>query len=140
VKHPPAPPPDKDLATLVRDAYVADDPEAAWYLDRAGGRVVRVSHGATDDPELTAEEVERDYERWAEIPALTESELHEWMEEFVEERADPRVTALLDERQGANERFVEHLAQTDAAAFAAWKAFHAARVAAAIAAWRAELG
>jgi hypothetical protein len=128
---------EKDLETQIREAFAADDPEAAWYLDRAGERVLRVSRGATSDPDVTAEEVEDDDARYVEIPAVTESELHAWMEDFVDGYADAKVAALLDERHGANERFVERLAKADPVAFAAWKAFHAERIDAAIAAWRA---
>jgi uncharacterized protein UPF0158 len=132
------PPP--DLATRLREAFTAEDPEAAWYFDRAKEIVVRVAGGETDVPELSAEEVEDDEDRYVEIPALTESEIHAWMEDFVEERGDENVAALLDERQGANPRFLAKLAAADAAAFAAWKEFHATRVAAAVAEWRAGLG
>jgi hypothetical protein len=128
-----------DLETQLREAFVADDPEAAWYLDRAEERVVRVSRGATNIPDLAAADVEDDEERYAEIPALTESDVHLWMEEFVEEHADPKISALLDERQGANARFLAKLAAVDPAAFARWKVFHAGRVAAAIEEWRAGL-
>jgi len=129
-----------EVATLLREAFTAEDPEAAWYLDLVEPRVVRVSHGTTSIPDLSAEDVEEHEERYVEVPAITDSELHFWIEDFVEERADPKVTALLDEKQGANARFLKKLAAADEAAFAAWKAFHASRVGAAITAWRAEIG
>ncbi len=132
--------PEADVETQLRDAFTADDPEAAWYFDRAMERVVRVSHGATNIPDLAADDVENDEERYVEIPTIAESELHGWMEEFVEARGDERVASCLDERQGANARFVKRLAEADAAALVAWKEFGAARVAAAVAAWRAEIG
>jgi hypothetical protein len=128
-----------DLDAQLREAFTADDPEAAWYFDRAMDRVVRVAQGATNIPDLPAQDVEDDEGRYAEIPALTDGELHEWIEQFVEERDDPAVTALLDERVGANARFLKRLAGNEAA-YAAWKAFHARRVAEALAAWRAGLG
>lgn len=133
-------PSEPDFETQLRAAFTAQDPEAAWYLDRGEERVVRVSHGETSVPDLPADEVEEDDERFVEIPAVTESELHDWIEEFVEERADPKVAALLDERIGANERFLARLAKADAAAFAAWKEFHGRHIEAALAAWRAGLG
>jgi len=34
-----------DVAALLREAFTAEDPEAAWYLDLGEPRVVRVSHG-----------------------------------------------------------------------------------------------
>ena len=37
-----------DLDTQLREAFTADDPEAAWYFDRAEERVVRVCRGATN--------------------------------------------------------------------------------------------
>ena len=129
-----------ELETELREAFVADDPEAAWYFDRAEERVVRVAHGETDIPELPAEEVEEDDERYVEIPAVTDSELHDWIEEFVDEQSDPAIAALLDERQDANARFLQRLAATNAAAFVQWKAFHERHVDEAIAGWRESLG
>lgn len=137
MKRPPGDAPEPDLGTQLREAFTATDPEAAWYFDRAMERVVRVSHGATNIPDLPAEDVEEDEHRYAEIPAITESEVHLWMEEFVEAHPDPKVAALLDERQGANARFVAKLEAANPAAFAEWKSFHAARVEDAIAVWRA---
>jgi hypothetical protein len=132
--------PEPDLGTRLREAFTADDPEAAWYFDRDMERVVRVAGGATDVPDLPAEEVEGDEERYVEIPPITEIETHEWMESFVEACGDEKVASLLDERQGANARFVAKLEKSDPAALIAWKAFHAARVAETVAAWRAEIG
>lgn len=126
-----------DLQTQLREAFTAADPEAAWYLDRDEDRVVRVSHGTTNIPDLPAEDVEDAEDRYAEIPALTESDVHLWMEQFVEAHADPKVATFLDERQGANERFLAKLAAANPAAFAEWKAFHVARLDETIAAWRA---
>ena len=140
MRKPVEPLPEKDLETQLFEAWVADDPEAAWYFDRDDQKVVRVHLGVTSDPDLTAEEVEGDDVRFVEIPAVTESELHDWIEEFIAEHADEKVAALLDERHGANERFVSRLSTADPASLAAWRAFHAAHVAAAIAAWRAGLG
>lgn len=128
-----------DLDTQLREAFTAADPEAAWYFDRAMERVVRVSHGVTNIPDLPAQDVEEDDARYVEVPAVLESEIHDWMERFVEGRADAKVAAFLDEKLGANARFLKRLA-ADAAASADWKAFHAARVAEAVAAWRAGLG
>lgn len=131
--------PAPDVATQIRDAFTAVDPEAAWYFDRDLERVVRVAAGATSIPDLPAEDVEEDEDRYVEIPTVTEGETHAWMEDFVEACGDERVAALLDERQGANARFLSKLAASDPAAHMAWKAFHAARVAEAVAAWRAQI-
>jgi len=131
--------PAPDVATQLREAFTAVDPVAAWYFDRDMERVVRVADGATNIPDLTAEDVEDDENRYVEIPTVTESETHAWMEAFVEACGDEKVASLLDERQGANARFLAKLAASDPAALIAWKAFHAARVAEAVAAWRAEI-
>lgn len=136
MRKPPGDAPEPDLPTQLREAFTATDPEAAWYFDRDEERVVRVSHGTTSIPDLPAEDVEEDELRYAEIPAITESEVHLWMEEFVEGHPDPKVAALLDERQGANARFLAKLAAADPAAFEQWKTFHAARVDETVAAWR----
>jgi Uncharacterised protein family (UPF0158) len=125
-----------DLGTQLREAFTTTDPEAAWYFDRVMERVVRVSKGVTSIPDLPAEEVEEDEHRYAEIPAITESEIHLWMEEFVDAHPDPKVAALLDERHGANERFLAKLAAANPEAFEQWKTFHAARVDETVAAWR----
>jgi len=129
-----------DLPTQLQEAFTAVDPEAAWYFDRALERVVRVARGATNIPDLPAEDVEDDEERFAEIPTVTEGDTHAWMEAFVEACGDEKVASYLDERQGANARFLAKLEKADPAAMIAWRAFHAARVAETVAAWRAEIG
>lgn len=129
-----------DLETQLREAFTADDPEAAWYLDLEEDRVVRVCRGATNIPDLPARDVEDDEERYAEIPAVTESELHLWMEEFAEDHPDPKVAELLDEKQGANGRFLSKLEKRLPEAFAQWKAYRAARTQTALDTWRAGLG
>ena len=129
-----------DLETALREAFTAADPEAAWYFDRVAERVVRVSHGLTNIPDLPAHDVEDDEHRYAEIPALLESDVHAWMEEFVEDFGDAKVAALLDERQGANARFAKKLEAANPVAFAAWTAFRRGRVELALADWRAGLG
>ena len=131
--------PDPDVDAQLRAAFVADDPEAAWYFDRVAIRVVRVFNGATNIPDLPADDVEDDEDRYAEIPALTESETHGWMEVFVEQHPDAKVAPLLDERQGSNARFLTKLAAASPAAFADWTALRAARLAETVAAWRAGL-
>ena len=140
MKRPTGDTPVADLATQLRDAFTADDPEAAWYFDRDMERVVRVSHDATNIPDLSAADVEENEDRYVEIPPITEQETHEWMENFVEACGDEMVASMLDERQGANARFTTKLAASDPAALIAWKAFYAARVAETVAAWRAEIG
>jgi hypothetical protein len=124
-----------DVEAQLREAFTAVDPESAWYFDRGMERVVRVSHGATSIPDLPAQDVEEDEARYVEIPALTDGELHDWIERFVEEKDDEKVAAMLDERVGANARFLKRVAAEPALA-AEWKAFHGARVAEALQAWR----
>lgn len=127
-----------DLDAQLREAFTADDPESAWYFDRVAERVVRLAHGATNIPDLPAQDVEEDDDRYLEIPAVTEGELHDWIERFVEGEDDAQIAVLLDERQGANARFLKRLAgQSDA--FARWTAFRAARVAEAVEEWRSQV-
>ena len=129
-----------DLPTQLREAFTAADPEAAWYFDRAQERVVRISHGVTNIPDLPAGDVEDNEHRYVEIPAVLESDVHTWMEEFVEAHPDPNVATLLDERQGANARFLKKLEAANPEALAAWKTYHAARIDESLAMWRATLG
>ncbi len=137
MKRPPGDASGPDLGAQLREAFTTTDPEAAWYFDRAMERVVRISHGVTSIPDLPAVDVEEDERRYCEIPAITESEIHLWMEEFALAHEDPKVATLLDERHGANERFLSKLTAANPAAFGEWKTFHAARVDATVAAWRA---
>lgn len=132
--------PEPDLETQLREAFTADDPEAAWYLDRAEERVVRVAHGVTSIPDLSASDVEEDDARYVEIPVVTESDVHLWMEEFVDLQPDPAIAPLLDEKQGANRRFLDRLAASHPDVLKAWRSFESARVEEALAAWRATLG
>lgn len=95
----------RPLAEQVADALLAADSETSWYLDLAAPRVIRVCKGECSDPELSARDVDDDEERFVEVPALTEAEIHLWMEDFVEACDDPATAALLDHREGANARF-----------------------------------
>src|SRR6185295_7739073 len=105
------------------EAFRTSDPTIAWYLDREERRVVSVKGGVVSDEELDAKQVEEDDERFVEVPPILEAEIHGWMEEFVEERADAKVAAMYDHRAGANARFLLRLEMRDPAALAAWKTF-----------------
>lgn len=126
---------EKDLREAVAEAFRATDSETAWYLDRAKRRVVRVRHGETSDPLLDAADVEDDELRFVEIPAVTESEVHDWMAEFVEQHGDAKVAACLDEKKGANARFELRLSTRAPDALVAWHRFLHAHVLAEAAAW-----
>ena len=128
-----------DVRKALASAFQTGDAETAWYLDLVLPRVVHVRRGATNIPDLSASEVEDNELRYVEIPAITESEVHLWMEDFVEEQGDPEVADMLDEKLGANERFVESLGRSAPTALAAWTAYRARRVAAVVDAWLAEV-
>lgn len=130
----------KDLRTALAEAFEAADAETAWYLDRRRSRVVSVRHGETSDPELSADEVEEDEERFVEVPAVPEVDLHEWIVAFIEERADPAVEACLDERKGANARFVASLGRRRPEVVPVWNAWRRSRVLDRVDAWLAEVG
>lgn len=127
----------RDLRSGLLEAFQATDSETAWFLDRRKLRVVWVRRGAVSDPLLRARDVEDDEIRFVEIPAVTEAEIHEWMEEFAESAADPGVAGCLDERAGANARFEQRLAQHSAAALADWHRFRLDRLGAVVDAWTA---
>lgn len=129
----------KDLRTSVVEAMQAFDPETAWYLDRRKLRVVSVRHGVVSDPLLHAGDVEDDETRFVEVPAVTEAEVHEWMDEFVDAAAVPEVAACLDEKAGANARFVEKLARRFPEQLTAWNRFRHERVGGVADAWCARI-
>lgn len=129
---------EKDLRTALAEALQATDAETAWYLDRRKLRVLSVSAGEVSDPLLRAADVEDDEIRFAEIPALTEAEVHGWMEDFAEEAAPEHAAAAgacLDHKPGANARFEERLARRAPATLQEWHRFRLARVVAKAAEW-----
>jgi hypothetical protein len=125
---------EQDVRAALAEALQAADPEAAWYFDRVARRVVTVRAGETDVPELDAEDVEEDEERYVAVPALTEAELHAWMVEFVLGR-EPELDGLLDARKGANRRFLAALGARHPQALADWRAHLEVRVLACVDAW-----
>ena len=130
----------RDLRTQLIEAFDAVESLIAWYFDRRKKQVVTVKGARVSDETLTAKEVDEDEERFLEIPPILESEVHVWMEDFVEERGDPKVSKLLDDRAGANARFLAKLEAKDPALLAAWKAYRLTRVAGAVDAWLTEIG
>ena len=130
----------KDLRTALAEAFEAADAETAWYLDRRRRRVVSVRHGETSDPELTANQVEEDEERFVEVPCVLEADLHEWILAFADERGDPVVAACLDERKDANARFAATLARRQPETVPLWNAWRRDRVLERVDAWLGELG
>lgn len=118
----------KDLRTALAEAFESSDSEAAWYYDRLRRRVVSVRHGETNFPELDASEVEEDEERFVDVPVVFESDVHAWIEEFVEEAADPAVAACFDARQGATARFPEALGRRAPEALPRWNTRRRGRV------------
>lgn len=128
---------ERPLPEQVADAMLATDSETAWYLDRGCARVVWVKKGQSSDPEIPARDVEDDEERFVEVPALTEGEIHGWMEDFAEACGDPAVDAALDDREGANARFEAAVAALPGGRAAEWHRHRRAEALRAAAAWLA---
>lgn len=126
-----------DLRAALLEAFQATDSETAWFLDRRKLRVVTVRRGVVSDPLLRACNVEDDEIRFVEIPAVTEADLHVWMEAFVDGSDDPRVGACLDQRFGANGRFEEKLGALDPDVLRSWRQFRLAQLGAEVDAWTA---
>jgi len=131
---------DREAVGLLRAAVAAGDRTVDVYLDLERLVVVTVRDGVCDPDDLDPEEVDRDEERFAEIPVITEIDEYLLMQEFVEERDERRVTALLDGRQGANARFLTRLARQAPDALADWEAHRRAHVAELVAGWLRDLG
>lgn len=131
---------DPQAVALLRDAVAAGDPSVDVYLDVERLVVVKVRDGVCDPDDLVAEEVEADEERFAEIPVVTEIDEYLLMQEFVEERDEKRVTALLDGRAGANARFLKRLAKQAPDALADWEAVRRTHVTELVAEWLRDLG
>lgn len=131
---------DPQAVELLRAAVAAGDKSVDVYLDCERLVVVRVRDGVCDPDDLDADTVEEDEERFAEIPVVTEIDEFLLMQDFVEERDEKRVTALLDARQGANARFLKRLAKQAPDALADWEAFRAAHIHRLVDDWLDELG
>jgi uncharacterized protein UPF0158 len=129
---------EKELRAAVVEALRATDSGTSWYLDRRKARVVSVAGGQASDPLLHAADVEDDEIRFVEIPAVTEAEVHGWMEDFVEEAGaedSAAAAASLDHKPGANARFEERLSRRAPATLSAWHRFLQARILAKAETW-----
>lgn len=124
-----------ELGEALVAAFQAADSETSWFLDRRRTRVVTVKRGVVSDPLLRARQVEDDEIRFVEIPAVTEAEIHDWMEEFADESPDPAVGACLDQRAGANERFETKLAALPGGRLTEWHRHRLARLREVVDAW-----
>jgi hypothetical protein len=129
----------RDLRTQLVEAFQSADSAVAWYLDRDRRRVVWVQGSKVSDETLTAKQVDEDEERFLEIPPVFESDVHDWMTEFVEEHGDPKVAGCLDHKAGANARFLVRLEKRDPAALTAWRKFRHAKLGTAVDAWLADV-
>ena len=131
---------DRQAVEILRAAVAAGDRTVDVYLDCERLIVVKVKDGVCRPADLEASDVDEDEERFAEIPVVTRIDEYLLMHEFVEERDEKRVTALLDTRAGANERFLKQLAKQAPEALADWEAFLAAHIDEVVADWLEELG
>lgn len=118
----------KDVRTALVEAFQAADSETAWYYDRAKDRVVSVKHGVVSDKLLRARDVEDDELRFVEVPALSEVEIHGWIDDFVAETDRADVAACLDRKAGANARFEERVAKKLPDVLPAWHRYRHGRV------------
>ena len=131
---------DSQAAGLLRAAVAEGDKTVDVYLDLERLIVVKVKDGRCHPDDLDAGAVEEDEVRFAEIPVITEIDEHLLMQDFVDERDEKRVTACLDDRVGANARFLKRLGKQAPDALADWEAYRAAHVERLVAEWLAELG
>ncbi len=135
---------DRQAVEVLRAAAAAGDRTVDVYLDRERLVVVKVKNGVCTPGDLDPRDVERDEERFAEIPVVTNITEYLWMQDFVEEhvesRGDQRVAAFLDGRAGANARFLKRLAEQAPAVLADWVAFRAARIDEMTRDWLRDLG
>jgi len=122
------------------EAVAAGDAAVAVYLDLHTGRVLKVRAGVCSEPGLRAEDLERDEERFAEAPTATVVDDYLWAQEFVEQRGERRVTALLDGRKGAPGRFARQLAKAAPDVLPDWERHRAARIADLVDGWLREVG
>ena len=125
---------------LLRRAVEAGDPGVDVYLDLHTLHVVTVRDGRCEPEDLDAGAVEEDEERFAEIPVVTTTAEFLWMQDFVEDHDERRVTSCLDSRKGANERFLKRLSKQAPDVLPAWGAFRTARVLELVDDWLDELG
>jgi hypothetical protein len=100
------------------------DALASWYVDRSLRRVLEVREGqVVQDEELGPEEVDRDEDRFVEIPAVTTTDEHEWLEDFQDLHGSDWPGIRIDERAGANQRFLKALRKAHPDAHTQWSRF-----------------
>jgi hypothetical protein len=131
---------DAQAVELLRTAVATGDKTVDVYLDVERLVVVKVKDGRCVPEDLDADTVETDEERFAEIPVITEIDEHLLMQDFVDDRDEKRVTACLDDRVGANARFLKRLSKQAPDALPDWEAYRTAHVAQLVAEWLDELG
>lgn len=121
--------PTDDLIRSVANAMGTFDALAAWYLDTGLARVLEVRDGiVVEDEELSPDEVDRDEGRFVEIPAATTTDEHEWLEAFQEAHGADWPSIRLDERAGANQRFLKALRKAQPDAHTVWSRFRVERL------------
>jgi len=118
----------EDLVSSIVEAMSTFDPAIGWYFDAERRLAVRIEGGVCSDRLLTQEAVDDDAERFLEIPALLRIEEHEWMTDFVDQHENPRLGRMLDDRKGANARFLDRLQQHHQAVIAEWETYRAERL------------
>jgi len=129
----------KALAVL-RKAVAVGEPLVGVYLETERLLVVKVKDGRCVPDEFDAETVERDEARFAEIPVVTTSDEYLWMRDFVDERGEKRIAALLDGRAGANARFLKRLGKQAPDVLAEWESFRTRCIHELVDDWLGELG
>ncbi len=131
---------DVQAADLLRKATAVGDATLDVYLDTERLVVVKVKDGQCVPADLVADDVEKNEDRFAEIPVVTTMDEYLWMQDFVEDLGERRITGLLDGRSGANARFLKQLGKQAPETLAAWEAYRTERVAAMVNEWFVALG
>jgi len=131
---------ERKAVEVLLKAVTTGDKTLDVYLDTERLVVVKVRDGQCVPAEFVADEVENDEERFAEIPVVTTIDEFLFMQDFVEEHDDRRVTGFLDSRAGANARFLKQLAKQAPEGLAAWEAYRTRRIGELVDEWFAELG
>ncbi len=117
-----------DTVPALAEAMGTFDSLAAWYLDRAETRVVVVRDGRASEPDLDVACIDKDEERFVEVPAVTRAVEHEWLEDFQEAHGADWPHIRLDLRKGSGERFLKALKKSRPETIATWEAFRGARL------------
>jgi len=120
--------PEPDPLSATATAMGTFDALAAWYYDRREARVVVLRDGRSNEPGLDAEAVEKDEQRFVEIPAVTRAEEHVWLEEFQDAHGADWPHIRLDLRKGSGERFLKALTKNRPEVLTIWEAFRGERL------------